>query len=192
MRIVLLGPPGAGKGTQSLLLSKELSVPHISTGEILREEIASGSALGQQVKGFLDAGNLVTDELIIRVTEERILRPDCAKGFLLDGFPRTVQQAEALGVFLADQNLPLEHVVQLVVPESVLLERIRARAGSVGAVRSDDTAEVAANRLQIYWTQTAPVADFYRKRGLLRELDGVAMVAEVSARILEAVGHKRP
>ncbi len=190
MRIVLLGPPGAGKGTQSLLLSKDLAVPHISTGEILREEIATGSLLGQEVKGYLDAGNLVPDELIIQVTEERILRPDCNNGFLLDGFPRTIQQAEALGAFLSDKKLPLEHVIQLVVPEAVLLERIRSRAGSVGAVRSDDTAEVAANRLQIYWAQTAPVADFYRKRGLLRELDGVATVDEVRARILEAVGCK--
>ena len=187
MQIILLGPPGAGKGTQAVLLCKELSLPHISTGEILREEQATGSTLGLTVKGFLDAGSLVPDETIIQVTEERLRRPDCSSGFLLDGFPRTVQQAEVLEGYLASLKQPLSHVVQLIVPEQTLLERIKARSGSLAKARSDDNAEVAAYRLQVYWTQTAPVAEFYRTKGLLREVDGVGTVDEVKSRILSTV-----
>jgi adenylate kinase len=187
MKIVLLGPPGAGKGTQAVILCQELSVPHISTGEILRQEQASGSSLGLKVKGFLDAGVLVPDETIIEVTEERLRKSDCAPGFLLDGFPRTVQQADSLEIFLESIGKKISHVVQLIVPEHTLLERIKARSGSLAKARSDDSAEVAAHRLQVYWTQTAPVADFYRKKGLLREVDGVGAVDEVKSRILSVI-----
>ncbi len=187
MQVILLGPPGAGKGTQAVLLCQQLGIPHISTGEILREERNSGSELGLKVKAFLDAGSLVPDNVVIRATEERLSREDCRKGFLLDGFPRTVHQAEALSAVLEAKGMPVSHVVQLVVPEQVLLERIKKRAGSVAEARSDDTAEVAAHRLQVYWTQTAPVAEFYRKLGLLREINGVGGVDEVKVRVLAAI-----
>jgi len=186
MRIILLGPPGAGKGTQAVLICKHFGIPHISTGEILREQVSSGSELGRQVKSLLDAGELVSDQLVMKVLEDRLLRPDCAAGYLLDGVPRTVVQAEILKGFLGASKTALTRVVQLEVPEQVLLDRIRHRGGA--GSRSDDTAEVAAKRLQVYWAQTAPVAEFYRNEGLLRQVDGVGTVEEVSARILAAVG----
>lgn len=188
MQIILLGPPGAGKGTQALLLCKELAIPHISTGEILRQEQASGSELGQLVKSFLDAGKLVPDETIIAVTEARLRKDDCKVGFLLDGFPRTVEQAGALHAFLKSVGREISAVVQLIVPEQTLLERIKNRSGSLAQARSDDNAEVAAYRLQVYWSQTAPVADYYRKGGILREVDGVGSVDEVKERILSVIG----
>jgi adenylate kinase len=188
MQIILLGPPGAGKGTQALLLCKELAIPHISTGEILRQEQASGSELGKLVKSFLDAGKLVPDETIIAVTESRLSRNDCQVGFLLDGFPRTVQQAEALDAYLKASGRAISAVVQLTVPEQTLLERIKNRSGSLAQARSDDNAEVAAYRLQVYWSQTAPVAEYYRQSGMLREVDGVGSVEEVKGRVLATIG----
>ncbi len=185
MRIVLLGPPGAGKGTQAVLICKRYGIPHISTGDILREQVASGSALGNQVKSVLDSGELVSDELVMKVIEDRLQRADCAQGYLLDGVPRTVVQAEILQAFLASSKTPLTRVVQLEVPEQVLLDRIRHRGGA--GARTDDTAEVAARRLQVYWTQTAPVAEFYRNQGALREVDGVGSVEDVSERIFASV-----
>lgn len=185
MRIVLLGPPGAGKGTQAVLICKRYEIPHISTGDILREQVASGSALGKQVKSVLDSGELVSDELVMKVLEDRLQRADCSRGYLLDGVPRTVVQAEILQSFLLASMTPLTRVVQLEVPEQVLLDRIRHRGGA--GARTDDTAEVAARRLQVYWTQTAPVAEFYRKQGALRQVDGVGSVEEVSQRIFSSV-----
>jgi adenylate kinase len=186
MRVVLLGPPGAGKGTQATFLCKKFSIPHISTGDILREQVASGSPLGLKVRSVLDAGELVSDELVMQVVEERLSRPDCSNGFLLDGVPRTVPQAEILNTILDKSGLRLTGVVQVVVPEDVLLERIRLRGG--GSARSDDTAEVAVRRLHVYREQTAPVASFYEQKGLLRGVDGVGTVDEVSVRILSALG----
>lgn len=187
MRIVLLGPPGAGKGTQAAEIVKKFGIPHISTGEILREQVASGSALGLKVKATLDAGELVLDEVIMEVVEERLKRSDCARGYLLDGVPRTVRQAEILADILNKTDTQLSAVVQITVPEQVLLERIRHRGLTSGSNRSDDTAAVAANRLQVYWAQTAPVASYYRERGALKEVDGVGTVQKVSERIFEAV-----
>lgn len=185
MRIVLLGPPGAGKGTQAVLICKKYGIPHISTGDMLREAVASGSALGKTVKSVLDSGELVTDELVMQVVGDRLRREDCAGGYLLDGVPRTVNQAEILRDMLSGGGSALTRVVQLSVPEQVLLDRIRHRGGA--GARTDDTAEVAAKRLQVYWTQTAPVAEFYRQEGLLAEVDGVGSVEEVSERIFNAV-----
>ncbi len=185
MRIVLLGPPGAGKGTQAVLICKKYGIPHISTGDMLREAVASGSELGKTVKSVLDAGELVTDKLVMQVVGDRLRREDCARGYLLDGVPRTVVQAEILRDMLFELGIALTRVVQLSVPEQVLLDRIRHRGGA--GARTDDTAEVAAKRLQVYWTQTAPVAEFYRQEGLLAEVDGVGSVEEVSERIFEAV-----
>jgi adenylate kinase len=188
MRIVLLGPPGAGKGTQALEIVKKFGIPHISTGDMLREQVASGSPLGLKVKSVLDSGELVSDELVMDVVEARLQRPDCAQGYLLDGVPRTVRQAEILSEILERTGTQLSAVVQISVPEAVLLERIRHRGIAGGNARTDDTAEVAANRLQVYWAQTAPVAGYYRDRGALQEVDGVGSVAEVSERIFAAVG----
>lgn len=185
MRIVLLGPPGAGKGTQAVLICKKYEIPHISTGDMLRDAVASGSELGRTVKSVLDSGELVTDNLVMQVVAARLGREDCARGYLLDGVPRTVVQAEILRQMLADAGSQLTSVVQISVPEQVLLDRIRHRGGA--GARSDDTAEVAAKRLQVYWAQTAPVAEFYRQQRLLTEIDGVGAVEEVFARICAAV-----
>jgi adenylate kinase len=191
MRIILFGPPGAGKGTQAVLLSKAFAIPHISTGEILREQVGLGSELGRRVKAVLDAGQLVGDALVIEVVKDRIGRADCHSGFLLDGFPRTVAQAEALTALLGEQGCPIGHVVELVVPESVLLERIKSRGETAGSGRSDDNAEIAAKRLEVYWSQTAPVASFYRQEGILREVDGVGTVEEVTDRVVKVVSQSR-
>jgi len=182
MRVVLLGPPGAGKGTQAALICQKLSIPHISTGNILREQVASGSPLGLRVKSVLDSGELVSDELIMEVVAARLQEPDCANGFLLDGVPRTVVQAEILSEMLAKHGQSLNGVIQISVPEDVLLERIKQRGGE--SSRSDDTAEVAARRLEVYRAQTAPVATYYQGMGALREVDGVGVVDEVLGRIL--------
>lgn len=185
MRIVLLGPPGAGKGTQAVLLTKELGIPHISTGDMLREAVASGSPLGQRVKGILDSGGLVSDDIVIDVVRDRLGRPDCAAGFLLDGFPRTVAQARALTTVLGDLGRPLTHVIDIAVPEHVLLDRIKSRGQSSG--RSDDSLEVAAKRLKVYWEQTAPVAAYYKGLGSLVEVNGLGAIDEVSALLRAAL-----
>lgn len=186
MQIVLLGPPGAGKGTQAAKISAEYSIPHISTGDMLRQQVASGSPLGNRVKSILDSGELVTDDIIMQVVEARLSQPDCARGFLLDGIPRTVGQAESLGRLLLNMGSPKLRVLQINVPDQVLLERIQLRQGE--SSRSDDTAEVAAKRLQVYWEQTAPVANHYEHLGALVKLDGVGTVDEVFQRITKALG----
>ncbi|NDC37968.1 MAG: adenylate kinase [Proteobacteria bacterium] len=183
MRVVLLGPPGAGKGTQAALLAKKLAIAHISTGEMLREEVAAKSRLGTQVKGILDQGNLVPDEVMIEVIKARIARPDCASGFLLDGFPRTIKQAQDLDSLLKSVGKELTHVVELKVPEQILMDRVRRRATQGAGTRSDDNDKVMANRLKVYWEQTAPVSAFYKAYGAHREVDGLGTVDEVQARI---------
>jgi adenylate kinase len=188
MRVVLLGPPGAGKGTQALLIAKKYAIPHISTGEMLREQVAQQSPLGMQVKATLDRGELVADELIMQIVQERIGRSDCVGGFLLDGIPRTLLQAEMLDAILARMACPLTHVVQITVPQQVIMERIRHRGGAGQGARSDDSTEVAAHRFQVYLTQTAPVAAFYKEQGCLREIDGVGTVDEVFERVCAVLG----
>jgi len=182
----MLGPPGVGKGTQAALLAKAKGVPHISTGEIMRQTVASGEELGKRVKGFLDRGELVTDDVMIEVMRERLRQPDCAAGFVLDGFPRTLPQAEALDVLLRELEMELTHIVDLAVPESVLLERIQKR-GASGSGRSDDTMEVAKRRLEVYQAQTAPVGEYYLQRGNMIKIESLAGVPEVQAEILAAV-----
>lgn len=183
MRIILLGPPGAGKGTQAILLARDGKIPHISTGEIMRNAVASGSALGKKVKTILDAGELVPDEIVIAVIRDRLSQPDCANGFLLDGFPRTVEQAAALTVLLDDMEKPITHVIELKVPDQVLIERVKKR-GELGSGRSDDTEEVLARRLQVYWKQTAPVTQYYRKNGHVIEVEGLGTIEEVHERVM--------
>jgi adenylate kinase len=184
VRVVLLGPPGAGKGTQAVLLCQSRKIPHISTGVILREAVASKSALGVKVKQILDAGDLVSDDIVNQLVEERLGKPDCKDGFLLDGYPRTLVQAEKLQELLARMKIPLTHVINLAVSEQVLLDRIRKR----GEGRTDDTAEVAANRLKVYWELTAPVAEFYKRGGKVVEVDGLGTVDEVHQRVLSCLG----
>ncbi len=182
LRIVMLGPPGAGKGTQSVLTAKARKIPHISSGDLFREAVKNETALGKRVKGYLDKGELVPDSLVIELIQERLSKPDCKSGFLLDGFIRTVAQAEALDALLLKSGVELTHVIDVKVEDSVLIERIRLR-GASGSGRSDDNAEVAAKRLQVYWTQTAPVTDYYKKKGKIFDVDGLGSIDEVQARI---------
>ena len=186
MNIVLLGPPGAGKGTQAVLLAKQKNIPHISTGEIMREAVASGSELGGKVKSILDKGELAPDQLVIDLVRDRLSRDDCKFGFLLDGFPRTVDQAKALVKMVAEIKRELSHVIDIVVADEILVDRIQKR-GAQGSGRSDDTAEMAMKRLEIYKKQTAPVSDYFRTVGRVLEVDGIGLIEEVGARILAAL-----
>ncbi len=185
MRIVILGPPGAGKGTQALLLAKNAGIPHVSTGEILRAAIAANSPLGQKAQSFVDIGKLVPDDLMIDLVKERLSQPDCEKGFLLDGFPRTVPQAEALTIMLKEIGKSVTHVLDLEVDENIILDRISKRGQESG--RSDDNLEVAKKRLDVYRTQTAPVTDYYKTQGHVYLVDGLGTVEAVQASILAAL-----
>lgn len=180
-RIVFLGPPGAGKGTQAVKLAEARAIPHISTGDMMRAAIKSGTALGEKVKGYLDKGALVPDTLVIEVIADRLKASDCANGFLLDGFPRTVEQAKALDELLAKSKTPLTNVIELQVPEAIIIERIKSR----GEGRSDDTPEVIAKRLAVYKEQTAPVSAYYGTR--VAVIDGVGTVEEIAGRIASFV-----
>lgn len=184
-RLVLLGPPGAGKGTQAARLADRLGVPHIATGSILREAVDLGTPLGRDVRPLLDAGDLVPDDLIVKTVLERIRQPDAAEGFILDGFPRTLGQAEALDSALSDLGRPLQRVIQLRVPEDEVAGRIAGR-GEV-AHRSDDREDIVADRLRVYDTETAPLAEYYRSRGVLVPVDGVGPIDEVARRIWDAL-----
>ena len=180
----MLGPPGAGKGTQSLLCAQAHGIPHISTGEMFRAAIREGTELGERVERTLAAGELVSDDTVVAMVRERLGRPDCARGFLFDGYPRTLAQAHALDVLLKELRLDLTHVIDLKVAQTVLLERIRKR----GEGRADDSAEVAANRLKVYWEQTAPVAKYYAGgKAALVVVDGLGSVEEVHKRVEEAL-----
>jgi adenylate kinase len=192
MRIVFLGPPGGGKGTQAKLLAERLKIPAISTGEILRAAVREGTPLGRQAKAVMEAGELVSDDLMIALIRERLAEPDARIGFLLDGFPRTVDQAIALEKLLEGNGNPLSAVVNLSVPERVLLDRLASRSGQEN--RSDDTRETVLERLRVYRQKTEPLIDFYRKRGLLFDVDGVGSVPEIADRIgkaLEQAGASR-
>lgn len=185
MRIVLLGPPGSGKGTQAALLRQRLKVAHISTGDLLRNAVARQSALGIKAKGYMDAGELVPDDLVLDLLEERLGEPDVAAGFILDGYPRNLAQAGALEELLERIGQPVDIAVAMTVNEPEIVERLSKRALEEG--RSDDTEEVIRNRLRVYADQTAPVASHYADRGLLREVDGMGTMEEVNRRILTAL-----
>ncbi len=185
MRLVLLGAPGSGKGTQAARLKDHLQVPHISTGDLLRAEVAAGTALGLQAKAVMERGDLVSDDILLGMLEDRLSRPDVAGGFILDGYPRNLAQADALGQLLARIGQPMDHAVQLEVDTDLLVERIANRAKEQG--RQDDTPEAVRNRLNIYNDVTAPVIEFYRQRGMLKVVDGEGAMDEVFTRIVEAV-----
>jgi adenylate kinase len=190
MRLILLGPPGAGKGTQSARLEQKYGIPQLSTGEMLRAAVKAGSPVGLKAKAVMDSGGLVSDEIVVDIIEARIGEPDCAKGFILDGFPRTVAQAKALDAVLKRHHKELDAVIELVVDDSILLARIEGRAKDTlaagGAVRADDNPESFKKRLVQYHEQTAPVSHYYKTVGELREVDGMAPIEEVT-RQLDAI-----
>lgn len=188
MRIILLGPPGAGKGTQAETLAERHGICKLSTGDMLRAAVAAETPIGLKAKSIMDRGDLVPDEVVVQIVSERLDEPDCARGFILDGFPRTVAQAEALERLLGEKNIALDAVIELKVDESALLARVEKRASESGeAVRSDDNAEALKNRLAVYREQTAPLVAFYEARGLLRTVDGMQSIPEVGAAIDEVV-----
>ena len=190
MRLVLLGAPGSGKGTQAARLKEHLQVPHISTGDLLRAEVAAGSKLGLEAKGVMARGELVSDAILLGMLEDRLSRPDTAGGFILDGYPRNLAQADALDGLLARLRQPFDYAVQLDVATELLVERIAGRAKAEG--RADDTPESVRTRLQVYNDQTAPVIEYYRQHGQLTVIDGVGDLDVVFTRILEAIqpGHE--
>ncbi len=209
MNLILLGPPGAGKGTQAKRLQDSLGIPQLSTGDMLRASATSGSELGIKAKGFMDAGHLVPDDVMIDMIAERIDEPDCRKGFILDGFPRTVAQAKALDKMLERQKRKLDRVIEMTVDDDALVERITGRfacarcgagyhemfqrprkdgvcdtCGHTEFVRrADDTAETVRARLEAYHAQTTPLLPYYRKRGVLSSVDGMADIDDVARQI---------
>jgi adenylate kinase len=206
MRIILIGPPASGKGTQAKVLCDRWGVPQISTGDMLREAKAAGTPLGKQAAEFMSAGKLVPDQVVIGLIDERLRKPDCAKGFLLDGFPRTVPQADALGKLMTGLGIALDHVVQLDVPRELLVERAVLRrtdkrtgqiyhlkynpppAGVELEHRADDREETVSKRLDAYESMTAALLPYYEGRGLLRRVEGVGTPAEVTGRMLALLG----
>lgn len=185
MRLVLLGAPGSGKGTQAARLREHLQVPHISTGDLLRAEVAAGSPLGLEAKEVMARGELVSDAILLGMLEDRFSRPDTASGFILDGYPRNLAQAAAMGTLLERIGQPMDHAVLLDVPMELLVERIAGRAKAEG--RADDTPESVRTRLKIYDDSTAPVVEYYRQHGQLKVVDGVGSLDDVFVRILDTV-----
>jgi adenylate kinase len=188
VRLILLGPPGVGKGTQAKILVNELGIPQLSTGDILRQAIANKTPMGLAAKEIMDRGDLVSDEIVNGIVSERIDQPDCAKGFILDGFPRTIPQAEALGTMLTQKGLKLDAVVEITADVETLVSRVAKRANETGGARADDNAEVARKRLEVYRELTEPLVTYYGARGMLRTVDGMASVEEVTAAIRRALG----
>lgn len=195
MRLILLGPPGAGKGTQSQRLIAKYGIVQLSTGDMLRAEVAAGTPVGLRAKGIMDSGELVPDEVVVAILADRIGQADAKRGFVLDGFPRTVPQAQALDRLLAERGLKLDAVIELRVDEGILLKRIETRVAEMTSrgekVRTDDNPEVLKGRLSAYRVQTAPLADYYARKAMLRSVDGMAPIGAVSAaigRILSASG----
>lgn len=191
MRVVLLGPPGAGKGTQAQVIAGRLGIPAISTGDIFRANVSGQTELGTQVKTYLDAGELVPDEITVAMVSDRLAEPDAKRGFLLDGFPRSIPQAEQLRDSLAADDQALDRVLELVVDEEELVRRLSGRRMLVDGEwvqREDDKPETVRHRLHVYREQTAPLSGFYEGQGLLSRIDAIGEIDEVTARALEALG----
>ncbi len=186
MRIVLLGAPGSGKGTQAALLRRALSLPHISTGVLLREAVSAGTAHGRQAEALMNRGELVPDDLILELLAERLAAADTRCGFILDGYPRNLAQAEALDVMLAGRGTPVEHALQIDVTDQQIIERLTHRATTEG--RSDDDPDVVRKRLEVYAAQTAPVVDYYSHQHKLQRIDGSGEIGDIHRRIIAALG----
>lgn len=184
-RILMLGPPGAGKGTQAALLTAALEIPKISTGDMLRAAVEAGTAVGREAQAYMERGDLVPNEVVIGVAEERLSQPDAKRGFILDGFPRTAVQAEALDGLLERLGVSLECCVALQVDEVALVKRLLKRAQIEG--RTDDNEETIRNRMLVYQEQTEPLIAYYRERGVLARVDGFGTIDEVAARIRKAL-----
>lgn len=187
MRLILLGPPGAGKGTQAQILVDRYSIPQLSTGDMLRAAVAAGTEVGQRAKAIMDAGELVSDDIVNAIVSERIDASDCADGFILDGYPRTLAQADATEKMLADKGLELDAVIELTVDDKALVGRIVKRAEDAAAagqpVRKDDNPEVFDERLREYYKKTAPLVGYYHAKGKLRPVDGMASIEGVTEQI---------
>ena len=217
MRIVLVGPPGAGKGTQAVRLAEKLAIPHISTGDLFRANISQQTELGKLAKSYMDAGNLVPDEVTIAMAKDRMEQPDAANGFLLDGFPRNVSQAEALDRLLSDEGIELDAVLDLEVPEAEVVKRIAGRrvcrndsshvfhvtysppkqegvcdiCGGELYQRDDDSEDTVRTRLEVYHTQTEPIIDYYKAQGLVVTISSLGPVDEITQRALEALKREK-
>jgi adenylate kinase len=193
MRLILLGPPGAGKGTQSERLKQKYAIPQLSTGDMLRAAVAAQTPIGLKAKAVMDSGALVSDDIVIGIVADRIEEPDAKNGFILDGFPRTVTQAEALQKMLRSKNMDLNAVIELKVDEKALLDRIKTRADETlkagGSVRADDNPDAFKTRLEAYKVQTAPVSHYYAEKGALKTVDGMAPIEAVSRAIDQLLGH---
>lgn len=191
MNLVLFGPPGAGKGTQAKVLVESRGLPQLSTGEMLRAAVKAGTPLGKKVDALLTKGELVPDDIVIDIIAQRYDQPDCAKGAVFDGFPRTIAQAEALDAMLGTRGKKIDAVLELKVDDKVLLDRVEQRIKQGGILRSDDTPETLQHRLGVYYKNTAPLLDYYGKQGKVVTIDGMASIAEVTRNIASALDRKR-